>query len=55
MTRGNGRILFGLILLIIGIGFLLQQLLPSFSFNYVWPIIIIAIGLFLIFRRKDQK
>ena len=43
---------FGIVLVIVGTGFLLNNLFPWFSFDYVWPLIIIAIGLNFILRGK---
>ncbi len=48
--KGRGGILAGLILVILGAGFLLQNIFPWFSFNYVWPSILVVIGLYLVVR-----
>jgi uncharacterized membrane protein HdeD (DUF308 family) len=49
--KKNGRkFLAGIIVIIVGIGLLLQNLFPWFSFNYVIPVIIIVIGIALILR-----
>jgi hypothetical protein len=49
----SGRVLVGTIIVMVGIGLLLQNLFPGFfNFNYVWPLIIIAIGLYLIMRER---
>jgi len=45
---GSGKVLFGAILLIVGVGLLLQNIFSWFSFNYAWPFIIIAVGLSLL-------
>jgi hypothetical protein len=50
--KTNGRVLFGAILLIVGVGLLLQNIFSWFSFNYAWPFIIIAIGIYLLMRKK---
>lgn len=44
----------GIILIIIGIGFLLQNLgyISGSVWNIIWPIILIVLGLNLIFRQK---
>ncbi|MFH0977980.1 MAG: hypothetical protein V1837_01630 [Candidatus Woesearchaeota archaeon] len=47
----SGRILAGVLILIVGVGLLLNQL-NWLSFNYAWPFLIIAVGLFIIFRRR---
>ena len=46
-----GNVVPGLIIIVVGTGLLLQNLYPWFSFNYVWPVILILLGLGLIFRR----
>lgn len=46
------RTLFGVIVVIVGVGLLLQNLFSWFSFNYAWPFIIIAVGLHLLRGRK---
>jgi hypothetical protein len=48
--RHRGGLFVGMLLIIIGIGFLLQNLFSWFSFDYVWPVIIIAVGLYFIMR-----
>lgn len=45
-------IIAGLILVLIGFGFLFKFIFDWFKFNLVWPIIIIIIGLFLILGRR---
>lgn len=44
LVIGVGFILFGVI-------FLFKQLFPWFHMDFFWPLLIIAIGLFLIFKR----
>ena len=46
------RSLFGVVVVIVGIGLLLQNLFPWFTFNYAWPFIIIAVGFYLLKREK---
>jgi predicted membrane protein len=52
MKNMSGKVLFGVILVIVGIGLLLQNLFDWFSFNFAWPLIIVAIGVYLIMRGK---
>ena len=54
-SHGRGRILAGTLILLVGIGLLLNNLFPWFSFDYVWPLLIIAVGLFLIMRRHNER
>jgi hypothetical protein len=49
--RPQARILAGVLVMLVGSGFLLNNLFDWFSFNYVWPLIIIAVGLYLIVRK----
>jgi len=46
--------LIGLILIIIGIGFLLQNLgyIEEGVWRIIWPVILVVIGLWILFRRK---
>ncbi len=46
------RFLFGAVLVVVGVGLLLQNIFSWFSFNYAWPFIIIAVGLYLLRREK---
>ena len=51
--RWAGRGIFpGIFLIILGTGFLLQNIFAWFSFNYVWPVLIIAVGLNFILRGR---
>lgn len=52
MDVGQGRFLAGGSIIIVGLGLLLQNTIPGFSFNYVWPLLIIMVGLFLIVRKQ---
>lgn len=46
--RGN-KALFGFIIVLVGVGLFLRQtgLIPDFDINVTWPIILIAVGLFI--------
>ena len=48
----NIKYLFGLIIVVVGVGLLLQNLFSWFTFNYAWPFIIIAVGLYLLGYKK---
>jgi phage shock protein PspC (stress-responsive transcriptional regulator) len=55
--RGSG-FLPGIILVILGMIFLFDQAFYWFDFDYVWPLVIIGIGVVLIYRAtmpRDQK
>jgi phage shock protein C len=45
---GNGAIVFGAILVVVGALFLVRQFLPDFDFDLVWPIALIVLGAALI-------
>ena len=51
-SKEGKKVLFGAILIIVGVGLLLQNIFSWFSFNYAWPLIIIAIGIYLLRREK---
>ena len=48
--------IFGLILLIIGVVFLLQNLgyISGAAWSIIWPAILIVLGLALVFKRKNH-
>ena len=52
MNIENKRTLFGVIIIIVGLGLLLQNLFSWFSFNYAWPLIIIIVGIHLMIGEK---
>ena len=47
---------FGLILIIIGSVFLIQNLgiIPAGAWSIIWPVILIVMGLGSLLKRKDQ-
>ncbi len=48
----DNKTIFGLILILIGSAFLLERIFPWLTFDYIWPLILIAIGFYLIQRKK---
>jgi predicted membrane protein len=45
-----------LVLVLVGGIFLLRRIYPAFSFNQIWPVVLIVIGLFIILRpRRGRK
>jgi len=50
-----GRIFAGILILILGVGLLLKNIFAWFSFNYVWPLLIIALGIYLIMGRHHER
>ena len=51
--KGDGASLFGLLIVIVGLGMLFQNIFSWFTFNYAWPLLIIVIGVYLF--RRDAK
>ncbi len=53
----NGRIIFGVILIFIGIVFLFERFIPFFDFEFIFAIGMVALGLALIFNffNKSEK
>ena len=51
----SGKFLFGLIVVLVGFGLLLQNIFYWFSFNYVWPLVIILFGVYLIKKSKQEN
>jgi hypothetical protein len=59
LRRGSsgGAVIFGLILIGAGIWFLIDQYIPSFDRDLVWPIALVALGAALLFvslRRRAE-
>lgn len=50
--RDNGGYVFGLIILLLGVLFLLHNFIPAFNAGQLWPIILIIIGLLILIKRK---
>ena len=50
--NGNGTVILGIVVVLIGAGLLLKNLFTWFNFNFVWPLAIIAIGLYFM---RDKK
>ena len=48
--ESNKKVLGGTILILLGVLFLLDNLLPHFDFGDYWPIILIALGVGIIIK-----
>ncbi len=46
----TSRLLPGLILIVVGLVFLMNNLIPWFGFSYLWPVFLIAVGAALLFK-----
>jgi phage shock protein C len=54
-TKPNrGAQIFGLIILFIGLSILVGWFFPGFSFEHLWPLVLIIIGLYLIFKPRGK-
>ncbi|OGU57654.1 MAG: hypothetical protein A2X64_06085 [Ignavibacteria bacterium GWF2_33_9] len=52
-NKGKIRTLGGILLIILGLVILLDNIVPDFDFTYVWSIILILIGFFIILKNKN--
>lgn len=48
IQKRNTRKIFGIILLILGVVFLINNIIPSLDFDIIFPLILIGIGIYLI-------
>jgi uncharacterized membrane protein HdeD (DUF308 family) len=48
---------FGLLVIIVGVIFLLQNLnvLPGAAWNILWPVLVIALGFCFLFRKRRHR
>ncbi len=53
MKKDSSRV-WGIILIALGTIFLLEEWLPDFDFGKFWPLILIAVGGYIIFKDKDR-
>lgn len=51
----KGSLAVGLILIGLGVIGLLHRFVPSFNWQMVWPVLLIALGLVLLIPKKDMK
>ncbi|UCD17977.1 MAG: hypothetical protein JSV44_03475, partial [Candidatus Zixiibacteriota bacterium] len=54
-SSGSARYLPGILLIIIGAIFMMNEAFWWFDFRDLWPLLLIALGLFLLFRANDRK
>lgn len=52
LKGAEGRVVAGWALVVLGVLFLIDELVPFLSFDRMWPVIIIALGLWLLFYRR---
>lgn len=48
----KNRIIFGGILILIGVAFLFEKYFYWFDFSYLWPVALIIVGCLIIFRER---
>ncbi len=53
--RTNGKVIFGIILIVVGLLFFAGKVFPFFDFEDVFPLILIIIGAVLIFNSLKEK
>jgi phage shock protein C len=49
------RLLPGLALIFLGLIFLLNSLIPWFRFKYLWPLILIVLGIFILIKTQKKE
>ena len=53
VERTSGAVLLGLVFVVLGVFFLLDELWPDFlSWQYMWPIALIAVGVAILVRGR---
>lgn len=55
MLSGDNSKFIGIILIISGLLFLIKQFTPFLDSKYVWPVMLIAVGLFVIVRGGNKN
>ncbi len=50
--KGDGSIVAGVILIVLGILFLVDRYIPEIDFRDLWPFLLIAVGALIIWRGK---
>ncbi len=53
MKKDSNKV-WGIVLIILGTLFLLAEWFPDFEFGKFWPLILIAVGGYIIFKDKDK-
>lgn len=46
--------MLGIIIVLLGIGLLMENIFGWFSFNYVWPVILIVVGALILRGKNDE-
>ena len=53
--RERANIMGGVVLIVLGLLFLLHNVLPDFSFGDYWPVLLIIIGVILLLQRRKPS
>ncbi|MBM2813750.1 MAG: phage shock protein PspC [Ignavibacteria bacterium] len=53
--KRNMRLLGGVLLIICGLVLLAEKLLPWFCLDYFWPLVLIAFGIYILFKSFGNK
>ena len=53
--RTMGPIIFGAIMILVGLSFLLERTFAWMNFDNLWPLIIIAIGLLVVYNATQRR
>jgi len=53
MKKDSSKV-WGIILIVLGTIFLLDEWIPDFDFGKFWPLILIGVGGYIIFKEKDK-
>jgi len=51
-TSTQGPVIVGLVLVVLGVVFLLHQFVPWISMGLIWPIMLIVVGAYMLFRQR---
>jgi phage shock protein C len=54
-NQTNRKILGGTLLIILGIIILLDQLLPNFDLAFIWPVVLIGLGGYIIYKASNKS
>jgi drug/metabolite transporter (DMT)-like permease len=52
--KGDGSVVAGVILIVLGILFLVDRYFPQVDFRDLWPFLLIAVGSLIIWRGRRQ-
>lgn len=51
LAVGNRNFLFGMVFIMLGVLFLLKNIFSWFTLKYIWPIAIILLGIYIMFKK----